>query len=551
MLNKIKKIQIARHLVQIISAFLFPGLYVLAFSELKTVHTMITSGNFNFISAFPSLIELITVIFTTIILGRFFCGWICTFGAYNDLIHYISKKVFKVKFKINPKVDAILKYTKYLILVFIAAISWTIGSTILEGTSPWDAFAQITDISNVLSTLTIGFILLLLITVGAFFIERFFCRYLCPLGAIFTIISKISIFKFNKPNDKCGKCMACTTNCSMGLPLSEVNSVRGGECINCFNCLEVCPRNNTQANLLGQDVNPALASSIAIAGLVGVYALNNVGGTVLTNAGLASDSSISSISSTTATSKYKDGTYTGSATGFKRGTTKVSVTIKNGVITNITTVSNGDTPSYYSRVEIKIFNEILSDQSTSVDTISGATFSCNGIINAVKAALTTAETAASASTSSSTTSSSDNSTSTSKTDTTTDTTTKNNDTTTSTTENNDTTTSNNNTTTNNTDTSTTTSSTDQTQYKDGTYTGSATGFKRGITKLSVTVTNGNIASIVTISNGDTPQYYDNTESTIFDEILSAQSTSVDTISGATYTSKGIINAVKAALEQAK
>ena len=526
MLNKIKKIQIVRHLVQIASIFLLPGLYVLAFDELKTVYTMITSGNFNFISVFPSLIELTTVILTTIILGRFFCGWICTFGAYNDLIHYISKKIFKVKFKVNPKVDAILKYTKYLILVLIVAVSWTMGSTILEGTSPWDAFAQITDISNVISSLSIAFILLLLITIGAFFIERFFCRYLCPLGAIFTIISKISIFKFNKPNDKCGKCRACTNNCSMGLPLYEVNSVRGGECINCFNCLEVCPRNNTQANLVGQDVNPALASSIAIAGLVGVYAINNVGGTVLTNAGLASTSSISSNSSTTASSKYKDGTYTGSATGFKRGTTKVSVTIKNGQITNIETVSNGDTPSYYNRVESKLFKEIISAQSTSVDTVSGATFSCKGIINAVKAALTTAESATQTSNSSSTSVSSDTSTSTE----------------------------NKNTTTSSTDSTaksnTTTSSSEQTQYKDGTYTGSATGFKRGTTKLSVTVTNGKIASIKTISNGDTPRYYDRAEGTMFDDIISAQSTSVDTISGATFTSKGIINAVKAALEQA-
>ena len=530
---KIKKIQIIRHLVQIASIFLLPGLYVLSFDELKTLYTMISSGNFNLISVFPNLVELTTVILATIILGRFFCGWICTFGSYNDLVHFISKNIFKVKFKINPKVDAVLKYTKYLILVLIATISWTFGSTILEGTSPWDAFAQITDISNVISSLAIGLILLILITIGAFFIERFFCRYLCPLGAIFTLVSKISIFKFNKPNDKCGKCMACTSNCSMGLPLYEINSVRGGECINCFNCLEICPRKNTKANLVNQDVNPALASSIAIAGFVGIYALNNVAGTALTKTGLASTSSISSTSS--ASSNYTDGTYTGSASGFKNGTTKVSVTIKNSQITNIETVSNGDTPNYYSKVESKIFNEIIQAQSTSVDTVSGATFSSKGIINAVKTALSTAKSTSQASNSSSTEVNSDNKT----TSTTTTATTENNNTTTNSTASSSTTTTDNNTT-----------SSNQSQYKDGTYSGSATGFKRGTTKLSVTISSGKITNIETLSNGDTPKYYDRVESTMFNKILSSQSTSVDTVSGATFSCRGIINAVKSALEQA-
>ena len=112
MAKKIKKSQILRHGVQLILFILLPGLYATTFSEVKTVYKMIIGGNFNFLQAFPSLIEFVAVMLVTIIIGRWFCGWICAFGAYNDLIYFISKKIFKGKFKVNEQVDSILKYCK-------------------------------------------------------------------------------------------------------------------------------------------------------------------------------------------------------------------------------------------------------------------------------------------------------------------------------------------------------------------------------------------------------------------------------------------------------
>src|SRR5471030_1337188 len=393
MAKKLKKSQILRHSVQLILFILLPGLYAITFSEVKTVYKMIIEGNFNFLQAFPSLIEFVAIMLVTIILGRWFCGWICAFGAYNDLIYFISKKIFKGKFKVNEQVDSILKYLKYVVLLFIIIVSWTIGSNILESASPWDAFGQITDLSTVFSSLLIGLILLVLITIGAAFIERFFCRYLCPLGAVFSIISKLGITKINKPKADCGKCRACTMNCSMGLKLYKVNGARGGDCINCLKCTEVCPRNNANVNILGQDINQNLAGSVAMVTILGVYGLTNFGADALTKSGIISNQSVisSNAASDSTSQKYKDGTYTGSGQGFHGGTTKVSVTITDGKIANIEILSNGDTPQYFERVSGTITKEILSKQSTSVDTVSGATFSSKGIISAVENALSQAK----------------------------------------------------------------------------------------------------------------------------------------------------------------
>ncbi|MBW9153112.1 FMN-binding protein [Clostridium estertheticum] len=510
MVKKIKKTQIFRHIIQLIMFVLSPGLFILAFSELKSIYTMIIKGNFNFITAFPTLIEFTTVIIATVFLGRFFCGWVCAFGTYNDFLYLLSKKVFKINFKVNEEVDKVLKYVKYVVLLLLVIVVWTMGSKVLDTTSPWDAFAQITNFPQVLFDYTIGVALLLLITIGALFVERFFCRYLCPLGAVFNILSKIGILKIKKPSDKCGKCRLCTNNCSMGLSLYKVESVCGGDCINCFKCIEACPRSNTKINVLGENVNPELASGVAIAAMVGLYAVNNLGASAVANSGLATASTTSTSTSSTS-QKYKDGTYTGTGTGFHGATTEMSVTIKNNKITKVETVSNGDTPDFYARAESTITSEIISNQSTSVDTVSGATYTSEGIINATQEALKKAEVGSSATntTTTPTASTDDKSTNTANTATTANT------------------------------------------YKDGTYTGSGSGFHGGTTQMSVTIKDNKITKVETVSNGDTPDFYARAESTIISQIVSTQSTTVDTVSGATYSSEGIISATQEALSKAK
>ncbi|MDP4178673.1 MAG: 4Fe-4S binding protein [Bacillota bacterium] len=449
MKKKISKLQIFRTIVQIGFLIFYPGLFILTFSQLSNIYSMMLKGKFNFIQAFPTITAAATFLTLTLVLGRFFCGWLCTFGAINDFIYLISKKVFKTKFRVNPKLDSILKYVKYVVLIFIVTTIWTTGSHLFSSASPWNAFAEITQFPQVLSDYTIGFAILVLIIFGAFFIERFFCRYLCPLGAVFTILSKLRIFKINKPNDKCGNCRLCTNNCAMGISLYKTNKVSSGECINCLKCIETCPRSNTQAEILGEEVNPALASSFAIIAMTGVYSISNLAATPVNNVTTASTGNNSSISASSNTNianssddtnssnnanssenntnssntsnsnnssanvdntstnssaadttnssssstknQYKDGTYIGTGTGFRGGTTKIQITIKNGKITNLQTISSQDTPQFYQGAISTISDEILSSQSTSVDTVSGATFSSRGILEAVQNALSKAK----------------------------------------------------------------------------------------------------------------------------------------------------------------
>ena len=208
---------------------------------------------------------------------------------------------------------------------------------------------------------------------------------------------------------------------------------------------------------------------------------------------------------------YKDGTYQGSGTGFG-GTITVEVTISGGKIASITILSAaGETASYFASAQ-GVISRIISSQTPNVDAVSGATYSSNGIIQAVQNALAKAG---------------------------------------------------NNTATkpvktnkkNNKKTNTTTKPVEipkpsgNIAYKDGTYTAEADGFN-GSVKVTVTIKNGKITNISN-SNTDTKEYFNKAWSRIQPAILKKQAVyGVDTISGATFSSNGILEAVQKALAKA-
>lgn len=197
-----------------------------------------------------------------------------------------------------------------------------------------------------------------------------------------------------------------------------------------------------------------------------------------------------------------DGIYKGSGTGFA-GTVSVSVEIKDKSIVAINILSTQDDEAFFNRAK-GVIDKIIAGQTLDVDVVSGATYSSNGIIGAVKNALTgEQDTSTPASASSSSNQSSP--------------------------------------------TIDTVDDSDQT-WKDGTYYGSGTGFN-GEVKVKVVIANGQISDISVVSHNDDSSFMGQAEGLISD-IISSQSTNVDAVSGATYSSRGIINAVRAALKQA-
>lgn len=202
-----------------------------------------------------------------------------------------------------------------------------------------------------------------------------------------------------------------------------------------------------------------------------------------------------------------DGVYKGSATGFS-GPVTVAVTIMDKKITSIDILSSTDDEAFFNRAK-GVIDRIISSQSFDVDVVSGATYSSNGIIGAVKNALTGEKD------NGVTGKSKQESTSESESD---------------------------------SALAEIAAVQDASAYKDGTYYGTGKGFA-GTMKVKVDISGGKIASISIVSTKDGDSYV-KSASSLLDTIVEKQSTNVDTVSGATFSSRGIIAAVRSALSQA-
>ena len=212
---------------------------------------------------------------------------------------------------------------------------------------------------------------------------------------------------------------------------------------------------------------------------------------------------------------YRDGTYYGTGTGFG-GTMKVCVVISGGKIASIDIVENSDTPSYLSSAS-SLISAIISTQSTNVDTVSGATYSSRGIIEAVRSALSQAAVNGSSDTNGGSQNNSGNN-------------------------------SQNNGSGNNQNNNSSASK-GSFPYKDGIYYGTAAGFQGDI-KVAVALQDQTIKAVLILENEDDETFF-NRAKVVADRIVDGQKTDVDLVSGATYSSRGIQNAVKQALENAK
>lgn len=215
---------------------------------------VVTSRNHNFTFYVVGFLLFFGAIF-----GRFVCGWLCPFGLVQDLLHKIP---FPRKWKKLPG-DRWLRFLKYVILAgFVILLPLTVLDVVGQG-QPWfckyicpsgTLFGGIPLIAanpplraalSWLFTWKVGLLVVLLaLSVPVY---RPFCRYLCPLGAIYSLFNPIALYRYTLDAQACTKCGACQRACPMDIPVYRTpNSL---ECIRCGKCKAACPHGAIRSTL--------------------------------------------------------------------------------------------------------------------------------------------------------------------------------------------------------------------------------------------------------------------------------------------------------------
>lgn len=267
MIGKSKKSSGVRHIVQIIFFLLvliisinhslveagggfsfLPSASIHAicpFGGVVSIYQFLTVGTFIQKIHESAFVLMVISFIAAILFGAVFCGWLCPLGSIQEWFGKLGRKIFGRKYNsfIPYKYDKYLRFLRYGVLAWVVYMTAVTGKLIFSDYDPYSALFHLWT-GEVAIT---GLVILIITLVGSLFIERPWCKYLCPYGAILGLTNKFRFFKIRRNPSSCISCSACDRACPMNIKVSNSSVVKDHQCISCMKCTseESCPIANT------------------------------------------------------------------------------------------------------------------------------------------------------------------------------------------------------------------------------------------------------------------------------------------------------------------
>ena len=210
-----------------------PGIEAfLPISSLISFKYWLLTGIFNPIH--PSgLIIFLVILSTAILLKRGFCSWVCPIGLLTEYFNRLHRFIFRKDVKVPRWLDYPLRSLKYLLLAFFLwAIVLKMNAAALDYFiySPYNMVADIKMMHFFRDLTPFAFWVLAVLVVLSILIRNFWCRYLCPYGALLGVLSFLSILKVHRNETSCTNCQKCTRSCPVDIAVHKTSSVLSDEC---------------------------------------------------------------------------------------------------------------------------------------------------------------------------------------------------------------------------------------------------------------------------------------------------------------------------------
>lgn len=208
------------------------------------------------------------IVLLGVILSRFFCGWFCAFGALQAIFGWLGRRIFRRRFAVPRRLDSALRWAKYPFLLVILYFTWRAGDLVIRPYDPMAAYGHLSaGLGAVWAQFTVGFIVLVLVMLLSMLYERAFCKYLCPLGAVNAILSRVPLFRIRREEATCISCAKCDRACPMNIEVSKADRVDSPECIACLECVTACPtpKSTLATFLAGKKSQPVVVVALGIA----------------------------------------------------------------------------------------------------------------------------------------------------------------------------------------------------------------------------------------------------------------------------------------------
>jgi polyferredoxin len=228
---------------------------------------------------------LITFVSMAFLLRKAFCSWLCPIGTLSEILAAGGRKIFRRNFVITKWVDLPLRGLKYLLLGFFVYAVSSMSAHALGAFmhSPYGLIADVKMLNFFRHLDRTGLIVIGILVLGSVLVKNFWCRYLCPYGALLGFASLLSPLRIRRTPSACIDCGKCAKACPANLPVDKLVTIKSVECTGCMECVAICPAQGALAmhapKAVRQKPLPAWAMAAGVAvvfcGIVGYAKASN------------------------------------------------------------------------------------------------------------------------------------------------------------------------------------------------------------------------------------------------------------------------------------